>query len=339
MNKTDRNYVLLSGCITDIFDTGSICLSVFLIIKNILSIPNALVIHNYMGRLTSTVFYVSQLLEKAKDFNLSSERIFSIMNSDEFKKEKFGKKHIDKITGDFEFKNVTFSYKENVPVIKNMSFKIKANSTVAFVGKSGAGKSTVFNLLCKMYDINKGDITIDGISIKELDKDSIRGNITVISQNPYIFNMSIRENLRLVKSDITDAEMIRACKIACLDDFITSLPEGYNTVVGEGGISLSGGQRQRLAIARALVQKTEIILFDEATSALDNETQSSIKKAIDNMKSEYTILIIAHRLSTVIDSDRILVLEDGKISDEGSHSQLLKSSKVYRHLYESELEK
>lgn len=337
MNKTDRNYVLLSGCITDIFDTGNICISVFLIIKNMLSIPNALVIHNYSARLTSIVFYVSQLLEKAKDFNLSSERIFSIINGDEFKKEEFGKKHIDKINGDFEFKNVTFSYKDDVPVIKNMSFKIKANSTVAFVGKSGAGKSTVFSLLCKMYDIDKGDITIDGISIKELDKDSIRGNITVISQNPYIFNMSIRENLRLVKSDITDAEMIKACKIACLDDFITSLPEGYNTVVGEGGISLSGGQRQRLAIARALVQKTEIILFDEATSALDNETQASIKKAIDNMKNEYTILIIAHRLSTVIDSDRILVLEDGKISDEGSHSQLLKNSEVYRHLYESEL--
>ena len=133
--------------------------------------------------------------------------------------------------------------------------------------------------------------------------------------------------------------MIKACKIACLDDFITSLPEGYNTVVGEGGISLSGGQRQRLAIARALVQKTEIILFDEATSALDNETQSSIKQAIDNMKNEYTILIIAHRLSTVINSDKILLVEDGTIVDEGTHEELLKNSKTYHQLYDAELKK
>ena len=190
-----------------------------------------------------------------------------------------------------------------------------------------------------MYDINSGDITIDGISIKELDKDSIRGNITIISQNPYIFNMSIKENLRLVKENLTDEEMVEACKTACLDEFVNSLPEGYDTMIGEGGINLSGGERQRLAIARALVQKTEIILFDEATSALDNETQSSIKQAIDNMKNEYTILIIAHRLSTVINSNKILLVEDGTIVDEGTHEELLKNSKTYHQLYDAELKK
>ena len=218
-----------------------------------------------------------------------------------------------------------------------MNFKIKANSTVAFVGKSGSGKTTVFNLLCKMYNIDSGKITIDGIDIRELDKDSIRGNITIISQNPYIFNLSIRDNLRLVKENITDEEMIEACKTACLEDFIKSLPDGYDTIIGEGGINLSGGERQRLAIARALVQKTEIILFDEATSALDNETQANIKKAIDNMKNEYTILIIAHRLSTVIDCDRILFLDEGKIKAEGTHKELLRTCKNYRNLYEAEL--
>lgn len=337
MNKIDSNYIFFSGCITDLFDTGSICLSILLISYNMLSIPNALIIHNYMGRLTSIVFSISQLLQKIKDFNLSSERIFSIMNSKEFPKEKFGNKHIKKAHGDFEFQNVYFGYKKDLPIINNMSFKIDANSTVAFVGKSGAGKTTVFNLLCKMYDIDKGKITIDGININDLDKESIRGNITVISQNPYIFNMSIRENFRLVKKDITDEEMIKACKTACLDSFIASLPEGYNTIVGEGGINLSGGQRQRLAIARALIQQTEIILFDEATSALDNETQASIKKAIDNMKNEYTILIIAHRFSTVINSDKILYMEDGTIKAEGTHEELLKTCKGYKKLYELEL--
>lgn len=337
MDEKNRNYILLSGTLSDIFSTGNIILSVFLITQNLLSIPNALVINNYLGRLTSIIYFVSQFLEKVKDFNLSSERVFAIMDSKEFGKEKFGKKHIDKVNGDFEFKNVTFTYANGHKVIDNMNFKIKANSTVAFVGKSGSGKTTVFNLLCKMYNIDSGKITIDGIDIKELDKDSIRGNITIISQNPYIFNLSIRDNLRLVKENITDEEMIEACKTACLEDFIKSLPDGYDTIIGEGGINLSGGERQRLAIARALVQKTEIILFDEATSALDNETQANIKKAIDNMKNEYTILIIAHRLSTVIDCDRILFLDEGKIKAEGTHKELLRTCKNYRNLYEAEL--
>lgn len=337
MDEKNRNYILLSATLSDIFSTGNIILSVFLITQNLLSIPNALVINNYLGRLTSIIYFVSQFLEKVKDFNLSSERVFAIMDSKEFGKEKFGKKHIDKVNGDFEFKNVTFTYANGHKVIDNMNFKIKANSTVAFVGKSGSGKTTVFNLLCKMYNIDSGKITIDGIDIRELDKDSIRGNITIISQNPYIFNLSIRDNLRLVKENITDEEMIEACKTACLEDFIKSLPDGYDTIIGEGGINLSGGERQRLAIARALVQKTEIILFDEATSALDNEIQANIKKAIDNMKNEYTILIIAHRLSTVIDCDRILFLDEGKIKEEGTHKELLSNCKNYRSLYEAEL--
>ena len=337
MNSINRNYQFITGTLRDLFDAGSIFTSILLIAQGNLSIANALVVNNYMGNLASIVFYISEFLEKVKDFNLSSERIFSIIDSKEFPKEKFGKKQLKKIHGDFEFKNVCFGYKPEQLTIKNMNFKIKANSTVAFVGKSGAGKSTVFSLLCKMYDINSGDITIDGISIRELDKDSIRGNITIISQNPYIFNMSIKENLRLVKENLTDEEMIEACKTACLDEFVNSLPEGYDTMIGEGGINLSGGERQRLAIARALVQKTEIILFDEATSALDNETQSSIKQAIDNMKNKYTILIIAHRLSTVINSDRILLVEDGTIVDEGTHEELLKNSKTYHQLYDNEL--
>ena len=253
--------------------------------------------------------------------------------------EKFGSKHLDKVEGNFEFKNVTFNYVDNEPVLDNMSFKVKANETVAFVGKTGVGKTTIFNLLCKMYDIEKGEITIDGVNIKELDKESIRGNITIISQNPYIFNLSIRDNLRLVKENLTEEEMVEACKMACLHDFIEVLPDKYDTIVGEGGISLSGGQRQRLAIARAFVQKTEIILFDEATSALDNKTQAEIQKAIENLQKEYTILIIAHRLSTVKTCDRILFLDKGKIIDEGTHQELLKKNKEYRSLYEAEINK
>ena len=336
MGRTDRNYGMVRGFMMDFFDTGMIFLLIYLITINELEIATALVVHNYMSRVTSIVNYVSMLLERMKDFNLSATRIFNIINSDEFKKESFGTETIKKVKGNFEFKNVTFSY-DKEEVLKDISFKVNANETVAFVGKSGSGKSTIFNLLCKMYEVGQGEITIDGININELDKDSIRGNITIISQTPYIFNLSIRDNLRLVKEDITEEEMIKACKLACLDEFIDALPDGYDTIVGEGGINLSGGQRQRLAIARALVQKTEIILFDEATSALDNETQAKIQQAIDNLQSNYTILIIAHRLSTVINSDRILFLSDGKIEAEGTHLELLKTCPEYKQLYEAEM--
>ncbi len=337
MGKTDRNYALVRGFMMDFFDTGMIFLLVYLILTNNLDIATALVIHNYMSRVTPIINYVSMLMENLKDFNLSATRVFNIITSDEFKKEEFGNETISNVKGDFEFKNVNFSYNEKDKVLDNLSFKVNANETVAFVGKSGSGKTTIFNLLCKMYEVENGLITIDGTDIKKLTKDTIRGNITIISQSPYIFNMTIRDNLRLVKEDLTDEEMIEACRLACLDEFINSLTDGYDTIVGEGGINLSGGQRQRLAIARALVQKTEIILFDEATSALDNETQEKIQRAIENLQKNYTILIIAHRLSTVINSDRILFLDEGKIIAEGTHQELLKTCKEYKHLYEKEM--
>ena len=337
MGRTDRNYALVRGFMMDIFDTGMIFLLVYLILTEQLAAASALVVYNYMSRVTPIINYVSMLLENLKDFNLSASRVFKIIHSDEFKKEEFGNEVIPKVKGNFEFKNVSFSYNGKDKVLDNISFNVNANETVAFVGKSGSGKTTIFNLLCKMYDIKDGEITIDGRDIKKLTKDTIRGNITIISQSPYIFNMSIKDNLRLVKQDVTDEEIKEACKLACLDEFINNLTDGYDTIVGEGGVNLSGGQRQRLAIARALVQKTEIILFDEATSALDNETQEKIQQAIENLQKNYTILIIAHRLSTVINSDRILFLDDGKIIAEGTHKDLLKTCEEYKNLYEKEM--
>ena len=308
-----------------------------LLVKNgSIEIATAVVLFNFGNRYNSLVGYITGAHELVKEFNLSATRIFDIFEDKNYEKEVFGNTHLDKINGDFEFKNVSFKYDAS-NVLNNLNFKVNANETVAFVGKSGAGKTTIFNLLCKMYDNYEGLITIDGINIKELDKDSIRGNITIVSQNPYIFNMSIKDNLKLVKNNLTDKEMKEACKMACLDDFIESLPNKYDTIVGEGGINLSGGQKQRLAIARAFVQKTEIILFDEATSALDNETQSKIQQAIYNLQKEYTILIIAHRLSTIKSADRILVLDGGNIVGEGTHTKLLKTCKLYKELYENEI--
>ena len=338
MMRVNNRYNCLRFCLQDIFHLGLIFLLVYLIMTGNLAVANGLVIHNYQGRVTSIIDILGILLQSIKDFNLSCSRVFAIMYSDQFSKEKFGSRHLDKVNGDFCFSHVNFHYDCNdKKVLNDLSFEVHANETVAFVGKSGAGKSTIFNLLCKMYDVDSGSITIDGVDISLLDRESIRGNITIISQSPYIFHLSIRDNLRLVQPDMTEDEMIDACKLACIHDFIMSLPDGYDTVVGEGGVNLSGGQRQRLAIARAFLQKTEIILFDEATSALDNETQREIQKAISNLKKDYTILIIAHRLSTIINSDRILFIEDGKIVGEGGHKELLKKCPGYRELYEAEL--
>ena len=179
---------------------------------------------------------------------------------------------------------------------------------------------------------------LDGHNIEDLDKKTLRDNMSIITQSPYIFNFSIKDNLLIVKSDATMKELRQACKAACIDDYIMSLPDKYDTMVGEGGVILSGGQRQRLAIARALLKDAEIVLFDEATSALDNETQSQIQQAINNMQGINTVLIVAHRLSTVIDSDRIFVVDQGKVVASGSHQQLLKSSELYKDLYSKDLQ-
>ena len=335
--NTDMFYNSLIEITTSLFQFILILILIYLIRINNINIATAIVLYSYRSNvMVNLMGKIGDLLSEIKSFNLSSSRVFSLLESNEFKKENFGKKHINKIKGEFEFSNVSFAYNSN-KVLNDISFKINPNETIGFVGKSGAGKTTIFNLLCKMYNIKEGSISIDGININELDEGSIRGNITIISQNPYIFNLSIKDNLRLVKKDVTDEEIKNACKLACLDEFIENLPDKYDTIVGEGGVTLSGGQRQRLAIARAFVQNTKIILFDEATSALDNETQAQIHQAITNMKKDYTILIIAHRLSTISNCDKIMVIDDGKIIATGRHEELLNSSAEYRKLYKTEI--
>jgi ABC-type multidrug transport system fused ATPase/permease subunit len=338
MRNLDIAYNLVIDSLTTLFELLLIILFIYLISNNMLTVAMAIALFSYRDRLMSNFMErVSQLLEEANSFNLSFERVFSLLDNKTFKKEKFGIETIENIKGDFEFKNVCFSYNDGLQVLDNISFKVKANSTVGFVGSSGSGKTTIFSLLCKMYDINSGEILIDNKNINDLDEDSIRGNITIIGQSPYVFNMSIIDNMKLVKENATLEEIKEACKLACLDEYIESLPEKYDTVIGEGGVTLSGGQKQRMAIARALIQKTEIILFDEATSALDNETQRKIQDAINNLKNEYTIMIIAHRFSTILNCDKIFFIDKGKVLDSGTHEELLKKCKEYKKLYESEI--
>lgn len=338
LNGTRAKLNFLNGDVRDILDLLVSAFGVYFIIQGKLSVSAMLIIYNYSPKIMNLSSYFERLIECISEFNLSASRIFGILVEEEFHKEKFGTKHVRKLNGNIVFDRVNFSYDNDNVVLKNMSFEVEPNKTVAFVGKSGAGKSTIFNLISKLYDPESGSIFLDSHNIKDLDRDSIRGNLSIISQNPYIYNMSIRENLQVIKKNATKKEIEEACKMACLHEFIMTLKDGYDTIVGEGGVTLSGGQKQRLAIARAFLLKTKIILFDEATSALDNETQKEITKAIENMKGDYTALIIAHRLSTVQNADKIFVIDNGKVVDSGKKNYLLKNCKVFKRLYETELE-
>lgn len=333
-----RFYMYLENNIRSVTDLGLILLGCYLYSKSLLDIPTFVIIFNYQSKIKNLLMGIVQIVEYNKKFSVAANRIYEIIDDNKFKKEKFGSISIEKLNGNIKFKNVSFSY-GRLKVLKDMSFEIKEKEKVAFVGKSGAGKTTIFNLITKLYDTNKGEILLDGYNINELSCSTIRNNMSIITQIPYIFNFSIKDNLLLAKENATMKEIREACKMACIDDYIMNLPKKYDTMVGENGVTLSGGQRQRLSIARALLVKSEIILFDEATSALDNETQGNIKKAINNLNGKYTVLIIAHRLSTIIDSDKIYVVDDGKIIDCGSHKELLERCEYYKELYDSDLEK
>ena len=288
----------------------------------------------WAGLETFTCF--GMFIENTKEASVCSSRMLEIMDENTYPKEHFGTKTIDNLRGEIEFKNVTFGYKKDEMLFKNLSFKIEAGQTVGIVGKSGQGKSSIINLINKLFDVNKGKILLDGEDIQTLSEDTIRENVSVVSQSPYIFDLSIKENLELVKPDATYEELVDACKKAYIYDFIMSLENKFDSKIGESGVQLSGGQKQRLAIARALLRKSKILLLDEATSALDNESQDKIKEAINNMKNEKTILIVAHRLTTVMDCDRILFIDDNTIKADGTHAELMKACPAYRKLYNKE---
>lgn len=333
-----RLYSYLTNNMSSLTDLGLIILGCILYKHSLLTIPAFVIVYNYQSNIKNLLLGVVQITEYNKKFNVAASRVYDVIENDKFKKEEFGNVSLKKLKGNIEFDNVVFGYNDAL-VLKNMSFTVKENERVAFVGKSGAGKTTIFSLITKFYHPKSGSILLDGNNINDLTCSTIRDNMSIITQNPYIFNFSIKDNLLLAKANASMKEIREACKLACIDDYIMSLPEKYETVVGENGVILSGGQKQRIAIARALLMKTKIILFDEATSALDNETQSQIQDAINNLKGNYTILIVAHRLSTIIDSDKIFVVLNGKIVDSGTHKELLKRCTYYKNLYNKDLSK
>ncbi len=239
------------------------------------------------------------------------------------------------LNNSIEFKNVCFAYEENIPVLKGISFKACKNETIAIVGCSGGGKSTIVNLLTRFYDVTSGSIEFDGIDIRDYTLDSVRRNIAVVFQDNFLYSGTIRENILMGNYNASDEEIYNAIKAAYLDEILIDLPDGIDTIIGERGASLSGGQRQRIAIARAFVKDSPIIILDEATSALDNQSEAIVQKAIDNLMKNKTVFVIAHRLSTIKNADKILVINDGQLVEEGSHEELIKiHDGEYKKLYE-----
>ena len=356
----DMNMWALRNVIIEVCGILLLILGAYMIDISILTLASFMIIYSNNGNLVSFVWSIGRIRDIFLEVNVASSRMFSLFDNNEYICEKFGNVHLENVKGSIEFRNVAYSFVEyeqadddrfltekELKAQKNkkkkvesvnkifdkLSFKIEPNTTVAFVGRSGSGKSTILNLMSKMFEVDSGEVLIDGININELDKETLRNSISLVNQFPYIFDMTIKDNLLLAKKDATNKEIADAIEKASLTDFISSLKKGIDTKVGESGIKLSGGQKQRLAIARALLRNSPIIIFDESTSSLDNFAQENIKQTIDSLKGKSTIVIVAHRLSTIRNVDKIYFLDNGKIEDVGTFDELFENNVKFKNMF------
>ena len=330
-------YDVISNILKSFLEVGSFITGAILLYKGQISLTFFIAITYYIYRYTWIIENITSFTKTYNEVLVSVTRINEILENKLFPDVTFGKKQLKNCEGVINFNNVTFSYPNEGDVLKNFNVTFKPHQKIGIVGKSGQGKTTIFNLLTRVFDTKVGSITIDGINIEDLTEEDLRKNVAIIRQEPFLFNKTIKENFLLLNDKIRLKEIREYCKMAYIDDYIMSLPKKYDTVLGEGGVNLSGGQKQRLSIARALAKQSKIILFDEATSALDNKSQTYIKKVIDDLVKDHTVLIIAHRLSTIIDADIIYVVDNGEVKDIGTHKELIKKSPTYKQLYNSEL--
>ena len=281
-----------------------------------------------------SLFYspLSALARLAEDIQVSKacgNRVLELLDTESEIKEEDDAKDIPTCSGDVRFDNVVFGYSSDSKVLDGISFDVKPGKMLALVGATGVGKTTIVSLLERFYDPQSGKITIDGHDIRHATLSSLRKNISIVLQDVFLFNGTVYENIAYGAENATEEEVYAAAKTACADEFIREMPEGYMTKIGERGVRLSGGQKQRIAIARAVLRKTPILVLDEATSAVDNETEAQIQKAIENLSGSHTLIVIAHRLTTIMKADDIIVLHDGKIAEEGTHDELMKKGGIY----------
>lgn len=299
---------------------------------SVMNIETAMLVITYMTNIVDDVFH--RIIEHdfgISEFTANMRRINSLLEDKELEKENFGTKEYNHIKGNIEFKNITFAY-SNDAILKDVSFEIKAQKKNALVGMSGSGKTTIFKLLLKQYDNYNGQILIDGYNIKDFSEKSLRNAISVVNQEPMLFNMSIKENLLMVKPDATEEQLQQACKLASIHEFIETLPHKYDEILLENNNNISVGQKQRIAIARAILKDTPIILFDEVTSALDKESKKNIEETINKISKTKTVIVIAHTLDSIENFDNIVCLKDGVIVEEGSHNDLINEKGMYYNL-------
>jgi ATP-binding cassette subfamily B protein len=263
----------------------------------------------------------------------AAERIFEIMDIEPDIKNSDIAVTMPRLKGEVEFKNVTFSYEDGVPVLDNVSFRVRTGETIALVGPTGAGKTTIVNLITRFYDTQKGDVLIDGANVKDLDIESLRSQMAIMMQDTFLFSTTIKENIRYGKLGATDEEIIRAAKAVSAHEFIMKLENGYDTEVNERGSRLSAGQRQLISFARAILADPRILILDEATASIDTQTERLVQQGIKKLLHGRTSFVIAHRLSTIRDTDRIMIVDDGKIVEEGTHESLLRNKGLYYDLY------
>lgn len=348
--QTNGNLWSLRSALVDFLIIGVVVLAISFVEKGTLGVSAFLFIILNRSSIREVIWSCGNLSENINTCKISAKRITDIMDETKFPTETFGNKTLENCKGKIDFENVSFAYdeiditetndKEKKEPIKKQVFKdfnlsIPANKTVALVGRSGCGKSTLLNIIPKLYEVDSGAVKIDGINVNDLTRESIRENISLVSQFPYIFDKTIKENLLLAKPEATNEEIESVVKKANMD-FVYSMPNGLDTLVGEGGIKLSGGQKQRLAIARALLKNTRIILFDESTSSLDNFSQNEIKKSIDALSHNSTVVIVAHRLSTIKNADIIYFIENGKVEAQGSFDELFETNEKFQQLFVAE---
>ena len=331
-----KGFTLQTRILKGFLEVGVFITCVILIYYKQISLTFFISMTYYVYRYMWLIENFNNLTQTYQKLVVSLGRVNEILENRLYEDEKFGEKEISKTKGIIEFKDITFGYPNEQITLNKFNLVLEPNKKIAIVGKSGQGKSTLFNLITRIFDPIEGQILLDGVNIKDLTETSLRKNISIIRQEPFIFNRTIKENFKLIDGRIPLATIRKYTKMAYLDDYIMSLPKKYETVLGESGVNLSGGQKQRLSIARTLAKESKVILFDEATSALDNQSQEYIKQAIDNLTKSHTVVIVAHRLSTIMDADVIHIVDQGKIVASGTHDELLKTNEIYKNLYETE---
>jgi ABC-type multidrug transport system fused ATPase/permease subunit len=329
-------YNSLSGVLSGVATAVIVGIAAYKNLTGSISVGELFVFIGYIGALFGPVNSIASTIQNALTVTVRGERVFEILDSKEIVREKPAAQHLRNVRGEVEFQNVSFGYgkpKESKEILHNFNFHVPAGKTVAIIGPTGAGKTSLISLLLRFYDPWEGKILLDGHNVKDLNLESVRNNISLVLQDALIFPISIKENIAFGDPHATMEEIINSARMAQAHDFIMKLPQGYDTIPSEGGVSLSGGEKQRISLARAFLKKSPILILDEPTSALDVQTEGQIFKALSHYAFNHTVFIISHRLSTISHADMIIAIKDGVLVEEGTHEDLLKEGNIYAELY------